>query len=124
MLQQLLRNIYEKEEEMPNEWRESISVPIYKQKGDVQVRNNYRGIKLMSHTMKIWERIIEKRLREEVMVGEEQFEYMLGGSTVDMIFTLNRWLRSVEKDRRIYIWCLLIWKKPMMECCDKSCGTV
>ena len=34
---------------------------------------NYRGIKLMSHTMKILERIIERRLREETTIGDEHF---------------------------------------------------
>ena len=29
--------------------------------------------KLMSHTMKIWERIIDRRLREETTIGDEQF---------------------------------------------------
>ena len=40
---------------MPNEWR-SVVVPIYKNKKDIQNYTNYRGIKLMSHTMKLWER--------------------------------------------------------------------
>jgi hypothetical protein len=44
---------------MPKEWRRSILVPIFKNKGDVQSCTNYRGIKFMSHTM----RIIEHRLR-------------------------------------------------------------
>ena len=48
---------------MPDEWRRSILVPIYKNKGDIQSCTNYRGIKLMSHTMKLWERVIEHRLR-------------------------------------------------------------
>ena len=34
-------------------------VPIYKDNGDVLECNNYRGIKLKSHTMKLWERMIE-----------------------------------------------------------------
>jgi ribosomal protein L20A (L18A) len=38
---------------MPEEWRRSILVPIFKNKGDVQSCTNYRGIKLMSHTMKL-----------------------------------------------------------------------
>ena len=48
---------------MPDEWRRSILVPIYKNKGDIQSCTNYRGIKLMSYTMKLWERVIEHRLR-------------------------------------------------------------
>ena len=38
---------------MPEEWKRSILVPIFKNKGDVQSCTNYRGIKLMSHTMKL-----------------------------------------------------------------------
>jgi hypothetical protein len=38
---------------MPEEWRRSILVPIFKNKGDVQNCTNYGGIKLMSHTMKL-----------------------------------------------------------------------
>ncbi len=46
------------------EWRASVIIPIYKEKGDViQDFGNYRGIKLMSHTIKIW--IMDRRLREE-----------------------------------------------------------
>ncbi|KAK3551495.1 hypothetical protein QTP70_017380, partial [Hemibagrus guttatus] len=51
-------------ERMPEEWRRSVLVPIFKNKGDVQSCSNYRGIKLMSHTMKLWERAVEARLRK------------------------------------------------------------
>ena len=70
---------------MPEEWRNSTLVPIYKQKGDVQDCSNYRGIKLLSHTMKIWERIIDRRLRDQVEIGDEQFGFMPGRSTTDAI---------------------------------------
>ena len=43
---------------MPEEWRWSVLIPDYKNKADAQCCGNYRGIKLMSHTMKVWERII------------------------------------------------------------------
>ncbi|KAK3516356.1 hypothetical protein QTP70_009412 [Hemibagrus guttatus] len=68
-------------EKMPEEWRRSVLVPIFKNKGDVQSCSNYRGIKLMSHTMKLWERVVEARLRKT-------------------------------------------WRKRMIECQEKSCGTV
>ena len=51
-------------ERMPEEWRRSVLIPIYKNKGDAQCCGNYRGINLMSHTRKVWERIIEARLRD------------------------------------------------------------
>ena len=56
-------------EKMPDEWRRSVLVPLYKGKGDIKECENYWGIKLMSHTMKLWERIIEARIRKEVTIA-------------------------------------------------------
>lgn len=64
LLWDLFMKVYD-QGKMPNAWRESVITPIYKEKGDIQNCGNYRGIKLMSHTMKIWEKIIEKRIRNE-----------------------------------------------------------
>ncbi|KAH1219602.1 LINE-1 retrotransposable element ORF2 protein [Glycine max] len=75
---------------MPEEWRRSTLVPIYKNKGDIQNCANYRGIKLMSHTMKLWERVIERRLRKETQVTENQFDFMPGRSTMEAIYLLRR----------------------------------
>ena len=85
---------------IPEEWRESMLVPIYKNKGDIQDCGNYRGIKLMSHTMKIWERIIECRLREMVYIGEEQFGFMPGRSTTDAIFALRQLIEKYREGQR------------------------
>ena len=64
-------------------------VPLYKGKGDVKKYGNYWEIKLMSHTMKLWERIIEAWIRKEVTIAEQQFEFMPGRSTTDAIFCLR-----------------------------------
>jgi hypothetical protein len=48
-----LFNLIFRSNKMPDEWSRSILVPIFKNKRDVQSCTNYRGIKLMSHTMKI-----------------------------------------------------------------------
>ena len=67
MLLDLLQKIFE-QEKMPEQLRDSVIVPIFKEKGDIQDCGNYRGIKMISHTMKIWERIIDRRLREETTI--------------------------------------------------------
>jgi len=38
---------------MLNVWRKSVLVPLFKGKGDIQDCENYRSIKLMSHSMNI-----------------------------------------------------------------------
>ncbi|KAK3574870.1 hypothetical protein QTP86_018337 [Hemibagrus guttatus] len=76
-------------ERMPEEWRRSVLVPIFKNKGDVQSCSNYRGIKLMSHTMKLWERVVEARLRKVVEICEQQYGFMPRKSTTDAIFSLR-----------------------------------
>ena len=92
---------------MPDEWRESIMVPIYKKKGDIQECGNYRGIKLISHTMKIWERIINDRIRREVNISDEQFGFMPGKGTTDAIFALRRVIeKHREKERELH--CIFI----------------
>ena len=55
---------------MLNEWRRSVVAPIYKNKGDIQNCTYYRGIKLMTHTMKLCERVIEQRLRQKSVISE------------------------------------------------------
>ena len=84
MLLDLLQKTFE-QEKMPKEWRDSVIVPIFKEKRDIQDCGNYRDIKMISHTMKIWERIIGRRLTEETTIGEEQFGFMPGRGTTDAI---------------------------------------
>ena len=64
------------EEEMPEDWKQSEIVSIYKQKSDPLECGNYRGIKLLEHGMKILEKIIEGRLRKTVDVDPMQFGFM------------------------------------------------
>ena len=74
------------EEEMPEDWKQSEIVPIYKQKGDPFDLGNYRGIKLLEHGMKI----IEGRLRKTVEIDPMQFGFMPGRGTIDAIFTFQQ----------------------------------
>ena len=59
---------------IPSAWRNSILVPIFKEKGDVQECKNYRGIKLLAHTFKIWEKVVDRRLRECTEILENNLD--------------------------------------------------
>ncbi|XP_009783965.2 uncharacterized protein [Nicotiana sylvestris] len=48
-----LFNVIFRTKNMPVEWRWSTMIPLYKNKGDIQSCNNYKGIKLLSHIMKV-----------------------------------------------------------------------
>ena len=82
---------------MPSSWRYSEISPIYNGKGSVSECGNYRGIKLMYHTMKLWERIIENRIREIVELGNIGFRK--GMSTTEPIFAL-RILQEKYQERK------------------------
>ena len=45
---------------MPNEWKTSVTVPIFKGKGDAISCGSYREVKLLEHAMKIVERVLER----------------------------------------------------------------
>ncbi|KAK3573865.1 hypothetical protein QTP86_032864 [Hemibagrus guttatus] len=94
-------------ERMPEEWRRSVLVPIFKNKGDVQSCSNYRGIKLMSHTMKVWERVVEARLRKVVDICEQQYGFMPRKSTTDAIFAL-RILMEKYRDGQKELHCVFV----------------
>ncbi|KAK3550945.1 hypothetical protein QTP70_010120 [Hemibagrus guttatus] len=94
-------------ERMPEEWRRSVLVPIFKNKGDVQSCSNYRGIKLMSHTMKLWERLVEARLRKVVEICEQQYGFMPRKSTTDAIFAL-RILMEKYRDGQRELHCVFV----------------
>ncbi|KAK3550206.1 hypothetical protein QTP86_021237 [Hemibagrus guttatus] len=94
-------------ERMPEEWRRSVLVLIFKNKGDVQSCSNYRGIKLMSHTMKLWERVVEARLRKLVEICEQQYGFMPRKSTTDAIFAL-RILMEKYRDGQRELHCVFV----------------
>ena len=87
-------------ERMREKWRRSVLIPIYKNKGDAQCCENYRGIKLMSHTMKVWERIIETRLRDRVEIKKQQYGFMPGKGTTDAMFALRILMAKYREGQR------------------------
>ena len=65
------------------------------------------GIKLISHTIKLWERIIEARIRKEVTIAEQLFGFMPGRSTTDAIFCLMMLLEKWTEGQKT-VHCVFI----------------
>jgi hypothetical protein len=95
-----LFNLIFRSHKMPDEWRRSILVPIFKNKVDAQSCTNYREIKLMSHTMNLWERIIKHRLRGVTNVTENQFGFILGRLTMEVIFLIRQLMERCREQKK------------------------
>jgi len=54
----------------------------------------------MCHTMKLWKRVIEHRLRQNVTIPENQFEFMPGRSTTDAIHLLRQIIERFRERKR------------------------
>jgi uncharacterized protein YdiU (UPF0061 family) len=76
-----------------------ILVPIFKNKVDIQSYTNYRGIKLMNHTMKLWKRVIEHRLRKLTIVSKNQFGFMNERSTMEAIFLIRQLMERHQEQK-------------------------
>jgi len=68
---------------IPEDWKSSVMLLIYKGKGDPMECGSYRGIKLLEHAMKVVERGFERRIRQQIEVDDMQF----GKGTTDAIFS-------------------------------------
>jgi Reverse transcriptase (RNA-dependent DNA polymerase) len=88
---------------MSDEWRRSILVPIFKNKGDIQSCTNYKRIKLMSHIMKLWERVIEHRLRKLITVSKNQFGFMPGRFTMEVIFLIRQIMERHREQKDLHM---------------------
>nr|GEW23862.1 retrovirus-related Pol polyprotein LINE-1 [Tanacetum cinerariifolium] len=85
---------------MPEERRLSEVIPIFKNKGDAQVCSNYRGIKLLGHTMNLWERVIKRRMRRVTSVSENQFGFMPSRSSVEAIHLIRSLMKKYRERPR------------------------
>jgi hypothetical protein len=54
----------------------------------------------MSHTMKLWERIIEHRLRGVINVIENQFGFIPGRLTMEAIFLIRQLMKRCREQKK------------------------
>ena len=56
--------------------------------------------KLLSHTMKLWEKIIEARLRNSVEISKQQYGFMPRKGTTDAMFGLRMLMEKLREGQR------------------------
>lgn len=105
---------------MPHQWRYSYITPIYKGRGSVQDCGSYRGVKIMSHTMKLFERMIDLRLRRECTVSECQYGFQPGSGTLDAIFAIRTLMEAYREKRRALHVAFLDLQKAF-DCVPRQC---
>jgi len=95
-IHKLIISIWNKEE-LPEECKESIIVPIYK-KGDKTDCSFYKGISLLPTTYKILHNILLSRLipYAEEITGGHQCGFRRNSSTTDHIFCIRQILEKME----------------------------
>ena len=88
---------------MPSDWKRSILVPLYKGTADPMECGSYRAIKLLEHAMKVMERVIEDRIREQTHIDEMVFGFRPGRGTTDAIFVVRQLQEKHQaKDNKLY----------------------
>ena len=97
---QLINYIWVKEE-LHEEWKESVILPIYK-KGEKTDCGNYRSISLLSTTYNILSNILLSRLTQyaEKTIGDHQCGFRHNRLTTDHIFCVHQILEKKMGTKR------------------------
>jgi len=92
---------------IPEDWKSSVVLPIYKGKGDPMECGSYRGIKLPEHATKVVERIFEHRIRQQIVIDDMQFGFMKGKGTTDANFMSRQMQENFRvKGKKLYFGCV------------------
>ncbi|KAK6757544.1 hypothetical protein RB195_015388 [Necator americanus] len=77
-------------QEIEDAWQTSVTVPVWKGKGDIADFTSYRPIPyVLCHTMKVFERVLEACLRKIVSVSPNQCGFVKDCSTIDAIHAVR-----------------------------------
>ena len=97
--------------EVPKDWLTGVIIPIYKNKGDKNDPNNYRGITLLSCGAKFFTSILNHRLlkfSETVnLLSENQAGFRPNHSTIDHIFVIKSFC-DIIRNRKKKLYCAFV----------------
>nr|CAH7716819.1 unnamed protein product [Callosobruchus chinensis] len=100
LLLSLYRKVWESGS-VPKDWEVGVIVPIWK-KGDSKSCENYRGITLLSIVVKVFERILESKLKSKVEreLLDSQSGFRKGFSTQDHTFTIKKIIYKILEQNK------------------------
>jgi len=105
-LTSLLRKIWW-EQTVPQEFRNTNIIHLYKRKGDRASYDKHRGISLLATAGKILGRVILNRLTEQLLhkvLPENQCGFRSGRGTADMVFTARQIQEKCrEQNQDLYV---------------------
>lgn len=113
---------------LPNAWLEGSIRPIYRNKGDLKLVQNYRPITILSCLGKVFTAVLNRRhtlfLDNSGILSENQAGFRQSFSTTDHIFVLNSFIEILKasKQKLFYafvdfshafdaIWRVGLWRK-------------
>ncbi|EYC17011.1 hypothetical protein Y032_0032g2616 [Ancylostoma ceylanicum] len=88
------------ESQTPQVWQTSTTVPVWKGKGDSAVCSSYKPIRLLCHTMKIFELILDSRLRAIVSTTANQCGFVKDCGTIDDIHAARLLVERHRQENR------------------------
>ncbi|VDO65843.1 unnamed protein product [Heligmosomoides polygyrus] len=93
-----------KEKKVPECWHNSTTIAIWKEKGSPADCSKYRPIRLLSHSMKIFERILDRRIREIVRLSDNQCAFVSGCGTIGAIHAARLLVaKHREKQKPVHV---------------------
>ena len=94
----------------PSQWRLAHLIPLYKKSGDTLDPSNYRMLALMSVLPKLFEKVLDARLREWAdrvsALSDLQGGFRAKSGTIDQMFILNEILSSRKEARPVVLMCV------------------
>ena len=86
-------HIFLKESCLPDCWRVSLVVPVFKNVGEGSTVKNYRPVNLLSVVSKVFEKLVNKRIVDNLekcgFFSDFQYGFRSSGSTADLLTVVS-----------------------------------
>ena len=73
----------------------------------------HTGAKILAHSMKVVEKVLEQRLRKIITIDDMQFGFMPGKGTIDIVFSVRRIHEEYLAKQKKLCMCFVDLKKHL-----------